>query len=623
MRYRMDAPPEEYDAGLDELFVSVEPHRLDLKLWAIQQKMTVLEDLGRVEESSTLLSRHAPAFRESDLASRFEFLEALLMYKTGHLDEAEARLRDLRGGLEPSDESYAMSGWLLGRVVMGDGDPERPQEALSFFEDVLHHYSSGPYAVATRVAQGEALSMLERFDDAVEAFETAIEGLKSLTDYDLVNRDVLRTSLSVLAETQRQRAQLASAVRFARLASSLLDLNDVERAIPLQQQFARLLTLHAEALGDVPVDSSTDFEAMIHSQVSTEASDLFSEAAEVYAALARQHMLNERFASQASWLAAELFARANKRKIAASHFERFANERPSDPLVPRALLRVGQLHQHRGDFARAIDAYRACYRRFPLTLDGARALVPLAQCYLASGSRGAEHAEQVLRIVLEESEVFTPQAPEFANALFLMGDILNRSGAHERAIASLEEALDRYPRDPRKWPARFQLADAYRKSALKLKRETQDARLKGTIERMKAESSARLVEASGMYRQLIESYESRDPSSLSAIERMYLRQARLYEADCYFENGDFVSALRLYEEAAGIFRGTATTLAAYVQIVNCHVFLGQLEPARAALARATILVDAVPAEAFASAISSRSRDDWKRYFEWLENSELF
>jgi tetratricopeptide (TPR) repeat protein len=140
---------------------------------------------------------------------------------------------------------------------------------------------------------------------------------------------------------------------------------------------------------------------------------------------------------------------------------------------------------------------------------------------------------------------------------------------------------------------------------------------------MKAESSARLVEASGMYRQLIESYESRDPSSLSAIERMYLRQARLYEADCYFENGDFVSALRLYEEAAGIFRGTATTLAAYVQIVNCHVFLGQLEPARAALARATILVDAVPAEAFASAISSRSRDDWKRYFEWLENSELF
>jgi hypothetical protein len=60
-----------------------------------------------------------------------------------------------------------------------------------------------------------------------------------------------------------------------------------------------------------------------------------------------------------------------------------------------------------------------------------------------------ELAERTLRIVLEESEVFTPQAPEFVDALFLMGDALNRSGQCERAIAVLEEAMERYPDEPR------------------------------------------------------------------------------------------------------------------------------------------------------------------------------
>jgi hypothetical protein len=53
------------------------------------------------------------------------------------------------------------------------------------------------------------------------------------------------------------------------------------------------------------------------------------------------------------------------------------------------------------------------------------------------------------------------------------------------------------------------------------------------------------------------------------------------------------------------------------------VFLGQSNEARSALARALVLADAMPEGAFADDVSPVTRKDWKDYFEWLGQSELF
>jgi hypothetical protein len=81
--------------------------------------------------------------------------------------------------------------------------------------------------------------------------------------------------------------------------------------------------------------------------------------------------------------------------------------------------------------------------------------------------------------------------------------------------------------------------------------------------------------------------------------------------------------LALYEQAAGTYKDTPSALAVYVQIINSHVFLSQPEEARAALARALVLVDAIPEEVFDRGVSPEKRRDWKRYFEWLGESGLF
>ena len=618
-----DAPVEESDQLLDQFLADLPEERLDLTLWAIERKLEILRELDRIDQGTTVLARYRDRFRKSELRDRFDYFEAWLLFVTGQYEGAEARLRTIRNRVDYTNAVHAMSGWLLGRVVMSDGGQRHPAEALSFFADVMRHHPGKPYAVASRVGYAEALAMLERHDEAIETYRVAIEELRGIEDTRLVNLDVLRISLGVASETQRTGGRLHEAVAYARLAVSLVDRNNSEQATMYFQHLAQMLSLLVVRLEGLPEDGVIASSDRVAEASDGQARALFSEAAGAYLEVARINALNEDVAARASWQAAELHARAGDRDRAAALFRAFATERPANPLVPRALLRIGQLRQVSGALPSAIETYQECYRRFPRTLDGARALVPLAQCYLAMGPKQDDLAEKTLRVILEESEVFTPQAPEYANALFLLGRVLNRSGEFERAIVALEEALARYPNDPRVWRARFLLADSFRRSGLALKTEIREARYAAEIEQMRAESSARFQAAQRLYRELIEDYELRGFEFLDRLEKVYLRHAHLYEADCHFETQNYEQALELYEEAVGLYKHTPSALAAYVQIINTRVFLGKPEEARAALARALVLVDSVPDDAFDSSVSPERRADWRRYFEWLRESDLF
>lgn len=589
-------------------------NRLDDKIWALHEQLYLLGDLGQMDEGTTLLLRHRDDFADTPRFPEFRFLEAFQFYQTQAFDSAEALLRTVRNGLQTDDPVHAMTGWLLGRAVMHDGGPQRPTEALSFFSDVIAHHVAGPYVTASRVGSAEAMAYLERHRDAVNEFRTAIEEMASLPINRLVNRDALRVRLTLLADAFRRRGELEPAVEYSRLAGTLIDWAEEDQAAVTLQQLAQLRGSLADELSVADAPSSglaprepTDEEAQRHSRL----------AGETHLEIARLSVVNEERAARHSWQAADHFAAAGERDRAVGLFRNFAKERPNHPLVARALLRIGQIEHESGRLSAAVEAYRECYRRFPRTIDGARALVPLARAYMGLGPDHLELAEKTLGIVLHQSQLFTPDAPEFADALFLLGDTQARREHYEDAIATLEEALDRYPDDPRSIRARFLLADAYRQSGLALKAGAQEASLPGEIEQMRVEAGQRFQQSGRLFRGLIDTLGE----SPVDINEIYQRHAYLYEADAEFEMQHYEEALKLYEDAAGLYKDRPAGLAAYVQIINCHVFLGQPEEARAALARVRVLVDDMPQTAFEESASPERREDWKRYFDWLSESE--
>lgn len=624
MRDKLETSPQQLAIIVDDFLASVDEDRLDLRLWGIREKLHLLDEQGRPELGERMLLEHAAVFADSDMSPLFEFLRLLVLFKTNRFDEAEVGLRTLRNAVETHDEVNAMTGWLLGRTVMYDGGPQRPAEALSFFRDVERLHPGSPYAAASKLGSAEALAFLERHDEAIAAYRTAVENIESVNTR-LVNVDLLRVSLGVTSERRRAAGDLESALAYGRLAATLIDERNAEQTVVVLQQVANIQAAlaqeweaeHANKLsagfGDMeePGRRAPDFKR------------LYGEAADTYAKLAEIDLLHERRSAESSWLAAELAGKAGRRSDAVRRYRKFVVERPQSELVPRGLLRIGKLLQAAGRLDEAVKAYQRCYRRFPHTLDGIRTLIPLAQSYLAQGPDNLELAERTLQLVITDSQVFTPEAPEFTDALFLLGDVYGRQGRYEKSISTLEEALDRYPNDPRIWRSRFLLANAYRRSASALRDDVSDSDFAARMEHVRVESRARLKTARELYRELITEYESRGSGRLTKLERVYLRHAHLYEADSYFDMQDYRSALSLYDNAAGRFKDSPTALSAYVQVINCHVFLGQPREARAALARARVLASRLGPEVYEASLSPETKEDWKTYFDWLAESNLF
>ncbi len=708
LRSEFEAPVKRCEPILDAVLAEGGRSSPQDRIWALGQKVSLLDGDERTDEAGHLLERHAGEFAGTDLERTHSFLKARHLFQLGLLDEAELFLRSLRAELKPWDEEHGKTGWLLGRVLLSRSGMTDAEEAASFFNDVILHHPGGTYSVGSRVGLGDALMALGRDDEARDAYAEAVEQLPKNADPDVVDRDVVRVRLALAAEEQRNAGNLRRALDFSRLALRLISprrrellavaLRDVAEfqwrladqlrirggevdpgtkgaqppsyeeiqalyngaardflqisewtegsarsggdrweAARLARDAAALherseLEESADMLRQV-ADSQAQFARQLEElgsdprtgidKTPDEVRAMYRDAARLFARLAEISIWDESRSSEAAYRAAELWANAGDLDQAIEHYQRFVVERPSDAKLPRALLAVGQLLEKQGRTSDAANAYRECHERFPQSLEGVRALLPLARTYVAMGRESAEPAEAVLRMILEESDVFTPQAPEFVEALFLSGEVQNGRGSPERAVEVLEEAIERAPAHPRSWDARYLLADAYRQSAMRIKSQLNEMKISPAREWLRRELPERLRRARELYHAYAQELASRDPRSLNPRESLGLRLAPLYEADCCYESQDYRAALQRYDAIAHSKKGTQAALAAYVQVINCRVFLGEFHEAGEAHRHVQVMLGEMSAEELGTGPDARSLDEWRRYFRWLGESGLF
>jgi tetratricopeptide (TPR) repeat protein len=607
--------------------------RVDLLEWAVERKVKLLLDAEAYAPAEALVESLRPIFEPTERRNSFEYLLCVIAFRAGQHDQAEAKLRALRNRLIVHDETSARAGWLLGHVVLQDATAQRPEEAISFFRDVVDSQASPLYSAASRLGLAEALAQLHRYEESLKEYRETIAAMDEIdvpgeTDTDrpemvpVLSREMVRSSITVVGTQLQQQDQTALALPFIELATSLADPHDVELLSSYLEQLGETQAALARSLV-TELQEGRSAAAAESGGAQKEARRLLRAASETYLRLSRLNTLNETRSATAAWRAADLLDEAGDQPRTIELLRQFVRERPDDALTPRAWVRLGQSLQAQGLYSEAIEAYRECNRRFRRTLDANQSRVPLAECFMALGPDSADEAEKALRLILDDWQLFTPEAPEFRDALFMLGDLLNRQGRFEEAITTLEEAIERYPNDSRVARGLFLLADSYRLSGLALKEDRQEARFIGEREQLRREQDHRLTRAADLFADLIARYETQGETELGPLDALYLRHARLYRGDCLVELQRYGEALTTFERAAWIYKDTLSSLAAYVQIINCHVFLGQSDEAEAALRRAQYLVKTMPDQAFKTSAVPETRDEWKRYFDWIESADLF
>lgn len=594
---------------------SIEDYLKDEKLsnsergWGLREKAQLLSKRGDYSDAKAMLDESLRLDTDPIAQGEAHFRLGVCTYRMGDASEAERLLRAARDQLKVGHPLDAEAAYLLGKIRQEQNDPK---EAISFYHAVLMSHPESDVAVLARLGRGQCRIVLG--DDAA-----------GLTDmHDLVSEISEPAHKKHLPEIMAGLKQSAAILAAQEKYQGALELLAYEQSLqsgpPDADFYSRLAVVYEKRSDQVErtVAESPNPAEKIRRQDQVRA--LRTRAGDAYIALSRALTVSDDKAhAEAMWKGVDLYDRAGNLQMVTSALELFAAERPDDGQTPDALLRLGRAYQAAGMFDKAISAFERNQLRYPQSLAASKSGVPLAEALMAKGPENNERAEKVLLAVVENNPNIGPDAEEFGQALLELSQLYYRTGRYEEAIVRLSEMTQRYPQDPRMPQLVFLMGDSYRKSAAALKEKLKDPKADpAEIDRARRE---RLNKAKAQYDRLVDMYHDSSPAGDS--DKLYLKLAYFYRADCLYDLGEYDKSIALYDQAATRYQDDASALSALVQIVNANCELGRFEEAKRANERARTLLARMPDRAFSDGSFSMPKSYWAQWLSWTNNAGIW
>ncbi len=610
----------EYDTFLNSPDVP-EP----LRYWAAERKVELFNREKAYEACERFLETYVGQFTQSSMQLGYEYLRALSWYHVGRVEDAERLLRALRDRLHEPDLLYAAAGWLLGRIMLDQG---APADALGFFDEVRLNAPPSRYRAAAVWGRAEALAGLERYDESRRTYEEAIRLAAEDPYGTMIDLRQIRETTTRFFQDLRERGQLVQARHFLQLATRLVRPGDDEA----QAKYANWLADVSFEMGQRALRRAREGAA----EEAERAKEYFIDAGEAYGRLTRLVVFDLATVTEATKRAAESFDLAGDRRRTMEVLEVFVRERSQSSFVPEALRWLGQVCQAAGEYEKAVAWYQRNVTDHPRTPAAAGSLVPLAECFQNLGQ--VDNAEQTLLRIVDHVpgdpiQTITPEAREYREALFALGDLYTQAGEYEKGISRYTEALRRFGDDPRADRVTFLLADAYRLSARRIREvDLPDDKNVAIREQLRLAYRERLGKARELYAEVVGRYRQRPAETLSDLDRLYVKLSWFYQADAVYDFSResesptltyFQEALELYDKAAFRYKDDPIAMSAYVQMINCYLRLGNVGKARQTLQRARWALRGIGDEQFARLTPQEDRAYWEQYFNWLERTPVF
>jgi len=608
---------------------------MSLAYWCLNDSVNALKGLDKAievtEEFTPSLHRlkiqmYLAARPEDYLSQKVEFLRGRALHQAGEYDTADTILRDLLERTTDRGDIYAQTALELGKI---NYEQYRDYDAQQFYRKVIETQMGKDWYAAGLLGLAECTALRQQYPEAAEYYQEAVRLWKQAPKNRALTADQIRKSLTLWSQKLDLLKQYEWSLLFLEIEQQLAG-DDVFSAHRFAQTHARRavqildeLEASQQSAKDVePTEKEKQWLEQQHERITRH----FEKAAEQYLRVASFASGNDALYGDCLWQSAQCYDKAGKTDKAIEVWHRYVREREGEPRWPRALFNVAQAHQALRQIEEATGFYKLLLREHPKSLAAFDAMVPLARCYLAQDPPEVEEAEQLLRTVREDPTL-TPRAPYFRDALFALGELYYNSKKYAQAINVLTEAIDRYGDDSQLGKSMFLVADSYRKSGLALdatlQKLEQDPTAKINLQKT-SEQRRRYLESAGQYfERAIEAYMRFPEGRRSEQDTMYLRHCWLYRADCSYDLGRYRKAAQLYELAALRYQLTPMALAAFVQLVNCHLEMGNIGEARSTTQRAMWQLREMPDAAFTVGLTKLDRKQWQEWCDWTAQSNLW
>ncbi len=611
---RKDLGPAE--AGLDEYLKDKRLTDAE-RAWAIGEKAQLLLDRENYEEAKSLLAESLRLDANPLNQGQVNYRLGYCAWKLGQEAEAERLMRVAREQFKHRHSLDADAAYVLGKIYEKRQDPKTAQ---SFYQDVIVSHPDAKVATLARLGRAVTRVQLGSDDAGMSDFHEVVAETTTKESRKKYAADVVK-GLQTVSNVLTSRSKYDLALEALSYENELVPdpaANFYSRLAVVYERRAE--QLEKNALAGNAADRIKNAQQVRENR--TKAGDSF-------VALSRALTLtDDKGYGDALWKGIELYDRAANIPSVMSALDLFVAERPEDPLASDALLRLGRAYQAAGLFDKAIAAFQRNQFRYPQSLAASKSAVPLAQAYIAKGPESYNKAESVLRSVIENNPLLTPEAEEFKQALFELAQLYYRTNRFEESVSRLEELTERYPNDGRLGQLLFLMADSYRKSAstldVRLALNAKDNAPAAAVDTAEATAAKRdrLNKAKGLYDRVVDLYRAAT-TPLGDTDKLYLKLAHFYRADCLYDLATYEEAIRAYDAAAFRYQEDPSALAAYVQIVNSYCALGKIDEAKTANERAKWLLRRMPQESFTDGSFAMPKAYWEQWLKWTSAAGMW
>lgn len=595
------------------------------RAWALARQAELLLRRGRADQAITKLVQTMPALLEGCPPEQLGELYLLLgraYWDSQAIADAGKQLEQAVGLLPETVERHGEALVLLAKVEELTKQPpdEARQEARQKYASVAERFSGTSVALPALLGLGEVEAALGDFEASLSAYGTLTRELAAGRKHPDVSAAGVASSLMDRFQARFDAGETAMALRYAGLAESLFTPDTVPP--PVLLGIARANRRAAEdVLRAAQVQEPVDLARL--DPATREQVRLWLVTAGRYF---RRHAERVGVADNAAfgeslWYAADSLDRAGDSEQAIPLFGDFAKFFPADPRQAEARFRMAQAHQARGEYDTAAGHYRslrddAAAGNSAVGPYGDLSVVPLAQTLLMDLDPANDAEAQALLEEVVQGRAGGTSTPQFRDGLVELARLKHRNRDFAGAIMHLEEAVARFPDDPRIEDLKYELADAYRQDAHAIEKTLGEGMPDHRKQALREARVDRLRKARELFGEVRRLLESHDPRRLSRLDQLRLRNACFYLADCDFDLGEYESAIRNYDAARERYPKDPASLVAMMQIVNAYVEMGDLERARTANNRAMQFYESLPETAWNDPDLPMGPDDWKH---WLES----
>ncbi len=405
------------------------------------------EQLKQLAEAKATYEKFLADNPSHRLSSKVSVRLADLLLRENNAAEAEKLLRKVADNVDNALADYALL--RLGQAL---AEQEKTKPAIELFEQLIEKFPKSEYVTTAKLSAGQMYFREGRYPEAAERFREVLKqkNTQGAEAAHLLAMTLNRTpqaadAIPLLQDTLKWASKMPAALQL-RMDLAEAYYSDPQHIEDARQEFEKIAT-------EFPDDPLAPRAAYNTAFASLQLGKL--EDARRWSETFLKKYPQDPLRADVAYVASETMLQQGQHAAAIEGYSKLINSEKDNPARPFWKLRLAMAHFLAGKYEDAIKVLDAAETNFTEPAQKAEALSIIGSSYLQMDNPTAALT------AFENSRKTSDKWVRADEVLLLMSQVYQRQNNAQKAIATLEELISKYPKSRMRYQARYRIGQIH------------------------------------------------------------------------------------------------------------------------------------------------------------------